>query len=117
MGYGIDASNFLGSVQDRPDVLFACKPSSAPLATCLRNCSPPSVPYVTPFTHTRNLTHTALLHALQPFLSAAAQHAALVAWVAAVNDTAHCGASLNSTSSAATGATGPDPTGELPCLI
>jgi hypothetical protein len=81
----------LHAVQDRPDILFDSKPSSESLATCLRTCSPPFVSYVKPFSHTRHITHTTLLNALQPFLCAAAQRAALAAWLAAITNTATCG--------------------------
>ena len=85
--------------------------SSASLATCLRTCSPPTVSYVKPFSHTRHITPTALLNALQPFLSAAAQRAALVAWLAAVTDTAACGNAQHTASRSPPGPSGPGPTG------
>eukprot|EP00892_Ulva_mutabilis_P010321 jgi/Ulvmu1/7661/UM038_0090.1 len=78
---------------DRADVMFSTTTSTAPWSSILRTCSSPRCPTLRPLAHTRCYTHAALMHVAAPFLRAAQQRAAMLAWVSEVSRTAGVGSS------------------------
>lgn len=71
--------------------MFSSTASNAPWSTILRTCSAPRSPHLRPLAHTRVHTPAALANSVAPFLRAAQQRAAMVAWVSEVSCSAGVG--------------------------
>lgn len=73
--------------------MFNSSTTTAPLSSTLRRYSSPRCPSLRPLAHTRCYTHAALMHCVAPFLRAAQQRGAMVAWVTEVAHSAGVGRS------------------------
>lgn len=80
-------------MQDRAEVMFSSTTSASNWSTTLRTCAAPRSPHLRPLAHTRFHTPAGLASCVAPFLRAAQQRAAMVAWVSEVSCTAGAGRS------------------------